>query len=111
MGMDAVMWLCGMQEAVLLAVDAPDIMEELVRIISEWNLRRIEIYLDEGVDLLIKRAWYESTDVWSPSLYRRFMVPVLQKEIALAHQADAQAQCAHGRKCRHRPNAYQLHLT
>ena len=89
MGMDAVMWLCGMKEAVLLAMDRPEVIEELLRIISEWNLKRIEIYLDEGVDLLIKRAWYESTDLWSPALYRRFMVPVLKKEIELTHQAGA----------------------
>lgn len=89
MGMDAVMWLCGMKEAVLLAVDQPEVIEELVRIISEWNLNRMEIYLDEGVDLLIKRAWYESTDLWSPSLYRKFIVPVLKKEIELTHQAGA----------------------
>ncbi len=89
MGMDAVMWLCGMKEAVLLAVDQPEVIEELVRIISEWNLKRMEIYLDEGVDLLIKRAWYEGTDLWSPSLYRKFMVPVLEKEIELTHRAGA----------------------
>ncbi|MCK4591587.1 MAG: hypothetical protein KAT86_07515 [Candidatus Latescibacteria bacterium] len=89
MGMDAVMWLCGMKEAVLLAVDQPEVIQELVRIIAEWNLKRMEIYLDEGVDLLIKRAWYEGTDLWSPSLYRKFMAPVVKKEIELTHQAGA----------------------
>ncbi len=83
------MWLCGMKEAVLLAMDRPEVIEELLRIISEWNLKRMEIYLDEGVDLLIKRAWYEGTELWSPALYRKFMVPVLKKEIELTHQAGA----------------------
>lgn len=89
MGGDAVMWLCGMEKAVLLALDEPEFMEELLEIICQWNIRRMEIYLDEGVDLLIKRAWYESTDLWSPSLYRKLFFPILEKEIKLVHQAGA----------------------
>lgn len=86
---DAVMWLCGMEKAVLLAMDEPELMKELLEIISAWNMKRMEIYLEEGIDLLIKRAWYESTELWSPSLYHKFIFPVLKKEIELCHQAGA----------------------
>lgn len=89
MGGDAVMWLCGMEKAILLALDEPEFMEELLEIIHQWNMRRMEIYLDEKIDLLIRRAWYENTDLWSPSLYRMFILPVLEKEIKLVHQAGA----------------------
>jgi len=89
MGADALLWLCGAEKALLLAMDKPEVMEELLQIISEWNMKRMEIYLNEGIDLLIRRAWYESTDLWSPSLYRRFMFPILKKEIELVHQAGA----------------------
>lgn len=89
MGADALMWLCGGEKALLLAMDKPQVIEEFLKIISKWNLKRIEIYLNVGIDLLIRRAWYESTDLWSPSLYRRLMFPVLQEEIRLVHQAGA----------------------
>ncbi len=86
---DTVMWLCGMEKAVFLAMDEPELMEELLEIISIWNMKRMEIYLEKGLDLLIKRAWYESTDLWSPSLYHKFIFPILKKEIELCHQAGA----------------------
>ncbi len=88
MGIDAVMWLCGMQEALLLALDNPEMMAQLIQIIAEWNYKRMEIVLDEGVDLIIRRAWYESTELWSPALYRKFIAPILGKEVQLAHQAQ-----------------------
>jgi len=49
----------------------------------------MEIYLEEGIDLLVRRAWYESTDLWSPSLYRKFFFPLLKKEVELVHQVGA----------------------
>ncbi len=89
MGADALMWLCGVERMLLWAMDKPEIIEELLKIISHWNIKRMKIYLEEGIDLLIKRAWYESTDLWSPSLYRKFILPILKKEVDLTHQAGA----------------------
>ncbi|TET12555.1 hypothetical protein E3J84_01400 [Candidatus Aerophobetes bacterium] len=87
MGADATMWLCGMEKTILLAMDEPEFIKELLQIISTWNMRRMEIYLEENIDLLVRRAWYESTDLWSPSLYREFLFPILKREIKLVHQA------------------------
>ena len=89
MGVDALMWLCGVEKALLLSMDEPETIEELLQVISNWNMKRIEVYLEQGIDLLIKRAWYESTDLWSPSLYHQFIFPLLKKEIELVHQAGA----------------------
>ena len=89
MGADALMWLCGVERMLLWAMDEPETIEELLKMISNWNIKRIKVYLEEGIDLLIKRAWYESTDLWSPSLYRKFIFPLLKKEVDLTHQAGA----------------------
>jgi hypothetical protein len=89
MGADALMWLFGIENTLLLAMDEPETIKELLLIISKWNMKRMEVYLKEGIDLLIKRAWYESTDLWSPSLYRKFIFPLLKKEVELVHQAGA----------------------
>ena len=54
---DAACWLCGMKELTIAAIERPEFVEELFGIISEWNHRRMQVILDEGEDLLIRRAW------------------------------------------------------
>lgn len=86
---DTAFWLCDVQDLLLTAVDNPLFVEKLLGIIHQFEMRRIQRVLDIGVDVVVHRAWYETTDFWSPSLYRRFFVPLLGKEIELVHQAGA----------------------
>lgn len=86
---DTACWLCGMEELAFMALEQPDFAAALFSILSEWNRRRMEVILDEGVDLFIRRAWYETTDFWSPALYERFILPELKKDVELAHAAGA----------------------
>ena len=86
---DAACWLCGMEEVALKVYDDPGFVEELFAIIGEWNRRRMEVVLDAGVDLFIRRAWYETTDFWSPALYERFILPALKRDVQTAHEAGA----------------------
>jgi hypothetical protein len=89
-GMDAVVWLCGVERAVLAAMTEPDFFQELVDVIHAFDRRRTEIMLDVGsVDVVVQRGWYSSTDFWSPTLFRRFVLPGLKKLVGLAHQAGA----------------------
>jgi uroporphyrinogen-III decarboxylase len=55
--------------------------------VSDWSLKKTAILVAAGVDLIVRRGWYESTDFWSPRLYREFLFEPLRKEVALAHQA------------------------
>lgn len=89
MGMDAAMWLVGMENMILLAHEQPDTVAELAEIIAQWNRRQIQIMLDPQPDLLIRRGWYETTEFWTPAQYRRFIQPQLEAEAELAHQAGA----------------------
>jgi uroporphyrinogen-III decarboxylase len=86
---DIACWLCGMEELVYAALEQPDFVEELLAIIGEWNRVREEIILDVGVDLFIRRGWYETTDFWSPALYERFILPDLKANVSRCHQAGA----------------------
>jgi hypothetical protein len=88
-GGDALGWLCGLENAVMFAVDAPEFLDALLDIISEWNRRRMELMLEVGLDLFVRRAWYEGTSYWSPALFRRFMLPRIEQEVELAHEAGA----------------------
>ncbi len=82
-------WLAGMTEVVLMAMDQPQFLQDLIDLIDEWNRQRMMVSLDAGVDLFIRRGWYEGADFWSPALYRRFILPTLRRDVELAHQAGA----------------------
>jgi len=86
---DTACWLCGIPNLLLLAIDESDFVEELLTLLAAWNRQRMEVILEGGVDLFIRRGWYETADFWSPHLYRRFIFPSLQQEAELAHQAGA----------------------
>jgi uroporphyrinogen-III decarboxylase len=86
---DLAVWLSGLQELVMLTVDAPDFVHDLLDVIETWNRRCVELVLKEGVDLVIRRAWYENADFWSPPYYRRFLLPGLRRDVEMAHQAGA----------------------
>lgn len=89
-GIDGVIWLTGVERAVLAAMTEPDFFQELVDILYAFDRRRTEVLLDVGgVDIVAQRGWYSSTEFWSPSLFRRFVLPHLQEMVALVHQAGA----------------------
>ncbi|MBM4032745.1 MAG: hypothetical protein FJ291_13280 [Planctomycetes bacterium] len=88
-GADALAWLCGLQESVLMAVDSPELLDAILDEVSDWNRWRMEVMLDAKPDLFVRRGWYEGTDFWSPTLYRRFLLPRLAAEAKMAHQAGA----------------------
>ena len=86
---DMAAWLCGIQQLIMLTVDNPEFVRQVLYIIEEWNRRQMTLVLEEGVDLVIRRAWYENADSWSPAQYRRFILPSLSRDVELAHQAGA----------------------
>ena len=88
MGADAMAWLSGYVEVMMLSLTRPDVIQEYMRIIHEWNRRQIEIYLDvTEAEVIIRRAWYETTEFWTPRAYRTIIAPTLKKETELVHQA------------------------
>ncbi|MGC9319542.1 MAG: uroporphyrinogen decarboxylase family protein [Armatimonadota bacterium] len=88
-GIEASAWLCGQKELIYHAVDRPAMVEELAGIIHEWNAARMREVLSVGVDLFIRRGWYEGTDFWSPPMYERFVLPSLTREVQIAHDHGA----------------------
>lgn len=85
-GMDMANWLCGMQNLMLLALEQPDFVTDLLELIHQWNRKRMEVVLSAPVDLYIRRAWYEGCDFVTPQFYRRAILPRLKAEVELAHE-------------------------
>jgi len=88
-GADMAGWLCGLKNTIYMAVDRPELLRALMEMIAAWNRQRMELILDVGVDLFVRRGWYETTDFWSPALYRQHILPTLKAEVALAHSRGA----------------------
>jgi len=86
-GGDTAAWLCGLENLIFLAMDRPQFMERLMEFMFAKANKTLELLLDLGVDVVFRRGWYETTDFWSPSLYKRFFAPYLKKEIEMCHQA------------------------
>ncbi len=85
-GADMLGWILGLENMVYAAFEQPDFIKELLGLISEWNQARMKVLMDLGVDIYIKRAWYETCNFWSPKTFREFLLPILKQEAALAHQ-------------------------
>jgi uroporphyrinogen-III decarboxylase len=88
-GMDMANWLCGMQDLMALMIEQPDFVDELLQMIHEWNVQRMQVVLTAPVDLFIRRAWYEGCDFVTPRFFRRSILPRLKAEVDLAHTQGA----------------------
>ena len=84
---DLACWLCGMNELIMLMVYNPDFVQQLLNVIEDWNRQCMEVALEEGVDLFVRRAWYENADFFPPSEYRQFILPTLRRDVEMVHQA------------------------
>jgi uroporphyrinogen-III decarboxylase len=77
--------LCGMERILTSQMDEPEFVEELLDTLLEWELKRIDLLLDEGIDVLVHMAWYEGTDFWTPTNYRSMLKPRLKQIVDKVH--------------------------
>ena len=82
---DSAVWLCGMENVLFWQMDQPDVLEALLDVLLEWELQRVELLLEEDIEVLVHMAWYEGTDFWTPKNFRRLLRPRLQQLIDKAH--------------------------
>lgn len=90
-GMDAAVWFCGTEGAIMMAMDSPEAFGQLMKTIFAADIARTELAAStEGVDMVVERGWYSSTDFWSPNLFDKYVYPYVEELAAVAHK--------HGRK-------------
>ncbi len=89
-GMDGVVWLCGAEGAVMMAMTEPDLFAEVVALVDEFDRMRTGLMLEVGgVDMIVQRGWYSSVDFWSPDLFARHVLPNLRNNVRRVHDAGA----------------------
>jgi hypothetical protein len=88
-GADMIGWLSGLTNMIKFTRRQPDFIRALLGMIAAWNRTRMQAVLSAGVDLYIKRAWYENCDFWTPSTWESYLQPILKQEVDLAHEMGA----------------------
>ena len=87
-GMDAAVWFCGTEGAIMLAMEDPTAFGEMMDMIARADTARTQLAADTpGVDIICQRGWYSSTDFWSPRLFDEFVFPHLSRLTKIAHDA------------------------
>ena len=92
-GADMLGWIYGFMNMVYATFEHPEFLQDLLNLIAEWNRARMQVLLEMGIDLYIKRTWYETCNFWSPKSYRQFLLPILKKDVETAHQAGVKFGC------------------
>jgi uroporphyrinogen-III decarboxylase len=82
---DSAMWLCGMEQVMIAQLHEPQLVEQILDILLEWELKRVDILAEAGVDFITHMAWYEGTDFWTPRCYRRLLKPRLKQLVERVH--------------------------
>ena len=88
-GMDWLLWLFPPEEAIIRVLEEPDFIHAMLAHINEAKHRQLAQMLQLGVDGVMRRGWYESTDLWNPGIFKEFAMPALRKEIDMVHGAGA----------------------
>jgi len=87
-GMDGIIWLCGVENAIVMAIEHPSRFQEFVDVMYDFDKRRTEIMLSiGGADVIVQRGWYSSTDFWAPDLFESFVLPHLKDLVDMVHQS------------------------
>jgi len=93
-GMDGVVWLTGTEGAILLSMDDPEAFGELLDTVNEVDQARAELAASTpGVDMIVIRGWYSSTDFWSPTLFDKFVFPGIKRLAEIAHKHGKKFGC------------------
>lgn len=88
-GVDLLCWVFGLVNLVYAVYERPELVRELLGLVARWNAERMKVVLAAGVDLYIKRAWYENLDFWTPATWEEFVLPITRSDADLAHERGA----------------------
>ena len=89
LGLSAALAMFGPEQAVMLSVDRPQVIDRFLEIEHESTLRRAAVLADLGVDVFRRNGFYETTDFWNPRQLEQFLVPRLTREIDVMRSGGA----------------------
>ncbi len=84
---DAFQWFCDINDFLIRLTDSPEFVGEFLGIFQEWALGLTKLALEAGVDVVQRRGWYEIPTYWGPHFFDQYIVPLMEEETRLVHEA------------------------
>jgi len=69
----------------MLTISDPELVDAYLEVDHQFNLKMIEIGLELGIDMIRRNGFYETCDLFSPNLLKRFLENRLTNETKLVH--------------------------
>lgn len=86
---DPIVWMSGVERTLEMAMAEKALFRRYVDLVAGRQRQVLELALEAGAQHVVRRGIYESTDFWSPALFREFLFEPLRQEVTLCHQAEA----------------------
>lgn len=87
LGLTGAVHMFGPAEISMRCLTEPDLVDAYLEVDHQYNLQVMALALDQGADIIKRNGFYESCDLFSPAILRRFLANRLQRESALVHAA------------------------
>ena len=85
-GADIFPWVCGVENTIRHVYTNPSLIRAVLETVHRWDVYTIHVLAKAGADIVFHRGWYEGTSFWTPTNFRRFLLPNLKEEASLVHQ-------------------------
>ncbi len=84
---DAFQWFCDIPWFLIQFTDDPDFVRDFLAIFQDWALKQVRLALEMDVDVVQYRGWYEIPTYWGNRYFQEFIVPLIEEQTRLTHQA------------------------
>lgn len=86
---DAAFWFCDIPWFLMQFYDDPGFVEEFLALFEEIAGWQAELSLEMNPDVLQRRGWYDTPEYWGGPYFKKYILPSINKEARLAHEAGA----------------------
>ncbi len=86
---DAAFWFMDVQEMCINLIENRDFIHDFLRIVQAWQMQLVDMVLDVGIDVLVRRGWYEMPSYFPPPIWGELLAPLIKEEAQRVHQAGA----------------------
>lgn len=84
---DAYQWFCDIPDFSVWMIEQPEFVKEFLAIFQDWALDLTSLALEAGADVIQRRGWYEIPTFWGPRYWKEYLVPGIEEETRLVHEA------------------------
>jgi hypothetical protein len=84
---DAFQWFCDIPTFMLWMSDLPEWVAAFLGVFQDWSLKLVQLALEAGVDVVQYRGWYEIPTFWGPRYWKQYLVPGIEAQTQLVHDA------------------------